>query len=175
MARTSAGGIGLAAIRGRAFGGLVIVGGRPCTFVGLGCRLCRRPALCDAHPRRTQQPVVQQVSGLDDLNDGAAGLLRIRHFEHGFVVMRIEPLAHGIEFDDAVALEHRLQFSRGQLHALEQDLERTILLRGVSRHAFERALEVVGVDTRDLYISEESLQLVVRQRGTDSEPGAKYS
>jgi hypothetical protein len=43
-----------------------------------------------------------------------------------------------------VALEDRVQLAPGELHALEQDLERAVLLRPVARHAFQRALQVVG-------------------------------
>ncbi len=87
---------------------------------------------------------MQQIAGLDDLDDGAVGLAVVRDLEHGLVAVRVEALADRVELDHVVPLQDRVQFLLGQLYARQQGLQPLVARTVVRRRAFDRAAEIVG-------------------------------
>src|SRR5579863_238078 len=82
-----------------------------------GCRSTRRPG--DDDPRRPQQPPVELVAGLHDLEHGVwLGRCRLLH-HHGLVAGRVEGLTQGVYYGDAELLQR-----------LDEELERRLLAFG---------------------------------------------
>ena len=109
--RGSTGGLAFAILRSRIRVGVGFVPGR-----GPGEL---RPALGDADHGRAQHPVGNDVTGLDDLHHGGVGNVRVGHFEHGLMEIRIETLALRIETFDAMLFcpfDERLDRVRGTRH-----------------------------------------------------------
>src|SRR5690606_28381995 len=102
---------------------LVLVGG-----VRLGARRGRRRTLAgalggDHHHGRTHDTAEQFVARLHGLHDAAAGHIFGRLLHHRLVQVGIELVAAGrIDLFQAVALEGRLQFLLGHLHAEDEVL-----------------------------------------------------
>src|SRR5215831_18092154 len=90
-------------------------------FVGL------RTALCDAHHCWPQQAVVKHITGLQDLNDGAARLIWPLGLEDRLVEIVIKTLALGIDSLYTVALEDPQELALGRGDAGEQTA-RTVVL-----------------------------------------------
>ena len=91
--------------------------------------------------------LADHVAGLHDLRDRAGRQRGVGHLVHGLVQIGIELLARlGLEFLDAVLLQHLEQFALGQLHAVEQRLDgrhsAVVAQLGIDRR--QRAVHVVG-------------------------------
>src|SRR5207244_666593 len=99
-------------------------------------------ALGDGDHRRPQQPVVQDIARLQDLDDHAGFGAGAFHLEDRLVEVVVEALAFRVDALQPVALEGGQQFALGRRDTFEQAFRARVQdLR--FRHAVERAAQIV--------------------------------
>ena len=104
----------------------------------------RRWCLGHTNHRRAEYPILDRVSGLQNLHDGPRFLTGILDLEHRLMEVIIKFLAHRIDLANAIFLERAQQLPLGHLDADDQVTNRVVDTYQIIRAGIQGPAKIVG-------------------------------